>query len=110
VARFRVAADAAGAPVGCVFLKPVRADACEIKRLSVDPASRGLGLGRRLMTSALEEARRLGARCVLLDTGVYDKAAHNLYDKLGFRRIPRYPESENDAALEPYLIYMRREL
>jgi GNAT superfamily N-acetyltransferase len=30
---------------GCVFLKMIRLDACEIKRLYVKPAARGLGLG-----------------------------------------------------------------
>ncbi|WP_246162112.1 GNAT family N-acetyltransferase [Roseovarius faecimaris] len=92
---------------GCVFLKMIRPDACEIKRLFVQPSARGLGLGRRLMEAALAHAQRLGAVRVLLDTGIYDTAAQALYRKLGFREIDYYPEGENDRALQPYLVYMQ---
>ncbi|MFY0690362.1 MAG: GNAT family N-acetyltransferase [Paracoccaceae bacterium] len=92
--------------IGCVFLKMIGADACEIKRLYVTPDARGSGLGRALMESILTEAQRLGAKRVLLDTGVYDKAAQALYRKLGFREIDYYPEGENDPEMRPYLVYM----
>lgn len=105
--RLRVAEDGGGALIGCVFLKMIRADAAEVKRLYVRPEARGQGLGRRLVTGILDEAREMGAARVLLDTGVYDTAAHRLYESLGFRDIGAYPESENDPELAPFLRYMQ---
>ncbi|AXI53828.1 GNAT family N-acetyltransferase [Sulfitobacter sp. JL08] len=95
---------------GCVFLKMIRPDACEIKRLYVKPAARGLGLGRKLMESILSHASNLGAARVLLDTGVYDTAAQGLYHNLGFRQIESYPEGESDPELQPYLLFMQLDL
>ena len=108
--RLRLAREASGPLLGCVFLKMIRPDAAEVKRLYVRPEARGTGLGRRLMTGALADARDLGAASVLLDTGIYDTAAHALYRKLGFRDIEHYPEGENDPALSPYLRYMQLDL
>jgi GNAT superfamily N-acetyltransferase len=95
---------------GCVFLKMIRLDACEIKRLYVKPAARRLGLGRKLMESILSHARNLGAARVLLDTGVYDTTAQGLYRSLGFRQIECYPEGESDPKLQPYLLFMQLDL
>lgn len=102
-----LANDSSGRLVGCVFLKMIRSDACEVKRLYVKPEARGLGLGRQLMESILASATALGARSVLLDTGIYDTAAQALYRKLGFRVIDYYPEGENDSELQAYLVYMQ---
>jgi GNAT superfamily N-acetyltransferase len=105
--RLHLASDADGKLIGCVFLKMIRSDAAEVKRLYVRPEARGIGLGRELMAGVLADARSLGAGHVLLDTGIYDTAAHALYGKLGFREIDYYPEGENDPTLGPYLCYMQ---
>ena len=102
-----ISIDGGGDLQGCVFLKMIRPDACEIKRLYVKPANRGMGLGRKLMESILSHARNLGATSVLLDTGVYDTAAQSLYRNLGFREIESYPEGESDPDLQPYLLFMQ---
>jgi len=108
--RTLVAEDAAGRRLGCGFLKMIRPDAAEIKRLYVRPSARGLGLGRALTLALMEEARGLGARELLLDTGAHMGAARALYRGLGFAEIAAYPESENDPALAPFMVYMRRDL
>jgi len=108
--RLHIAVDEDGRLVGCVFLKMIRPNAAEVKRLFVRPVARGSGLGRRLMAEILSDARELGAAEVLLDTGTYDTAARALYGKLGFREIDYYPEGENDPSLAPYLCYMRLQL
>ena len=55
---------------GCVAVKrvPGRANACEMKRLWVKPAVRGLGVGRSLAEGAIAWARERQANVLLLDT------------------------------------------
>jgi putative acetyltransferase len=78
-------------PAGCYALRAIDstdyANACEIKRLCVAPAFRGLGLGRKLTEPVLEQARLSNYDGPLLD-GM--EAAWALYQDLGFEEIPPY--------------------
>ena len=82
------------AVAGCCALRPMDAadypNAGEMKRLYVRKAFRGLGLGRQLTEAILDEARRAGYSCVLLDTLDDMEAARALYEDLGFEEIPPY--------------------
>ncbi|MGI1662456.1 GNAT family N-acetyltransferase [Palleronia sp. KMU-117] len=104
--RLFLARDAGDRLVGTIFLKRIRPDAAEIKRLFVRPEARGTGLGRRLSEAAIAEARAMGMRSVLIDTSLWQTAAQALYSSMGFRDVPRYPESENDISMDPWLVYM----
>lgn len=108
--RLFLARDDAGRLVGTIFLKRIRPDAAEIKRLFVRPEARGTGLGRRLSEAAIAEARAMGMKSVLIDTSVWLTTAQALYRSMGFREIPRYPESENDISMDPWLVYMELRL
>jgi ribosomal protein S18 acetylase RimI-like enzyme len=57
---------------------------CYLAELYVVPALRGRGLGRALMSTALEVARERGADHMDLGTGEDDVAARALYESLGF--------------------------
>jgi ribosomal protein S18 acetylase RimI-like enzyme len=57
---------------------------CYLAELYVVPGRRGRGLGRALMTAAIELARRQGADRMELGTSEDDVAARGLYESLGF--------------------------
>ncbi len=83
-----------GQPAGCGAIRGLPdvdyANACEMKRLFVRRAFRGLGLGRVLGLALMEHAQQAGYSTLLLDTLDDMEAARGLYAELGFEEIPPY--------------------
>lgn len=77
-----------GAYAGCIALRERDADTAELKRLYVRPVVRGAHWGRRLTETALQRARALGYRCVVLETLPTMRRAQALYRALGFLPAP----------------------
>jgi ribosomal protein S18 acetylase RimI-like enzyme len=94
-----------GAACACVALRRIDAECCEMKRLYVQPAKRGLGIGRQLVERILDAARERGYRRMRLDTLASMKSAVALYRSFGFRDIPPYIFNPIPGAL-----YMERDL
>jgi ribosomal protein S18 acetylase RimI-like enzyme len=101
-----LARDASGAPLGCVGLRPISpGGCCEMKRLYLLPAARGLGLGKALAEAVIEAARALGYDELRLDTLPSMTAAMGLYDAMGFERTAPYYAPTPDGT-----VFMRLKL
>jgi len=94
--------------VGMAFLKPVRKDACEVKRMYVRPDQRGQRLGAKMLDQLIDEAAAMGYVRILLDSATYMPGAHALYRSRGFIDMEFYPEGETDEAFKPFMVYMER--
>ena len=58
------------------------------RMLVVEPEARGRGIGELLVSTCLDRARAAGKTRMVLSTGPEMTAAHRLYERLGFRRLP----------------------
>lgn len=76
--------------VGCVALKKINDEICEMKRLFVRPQYRSHGYGKLLAEQIIKEALVLGYQKTRLDTLNTLNQAMNLYETLGFKRIDSY--------------------
>jgi len=84
--------------VGCVGLMPSVPGEYELVKMAVDPDHQGLGTGRRLIAAAVDRARALGARRVLLETNHTLVSAVHLYETSGFRHL-----AADEHAPSPYV-------
>ncbi len=76
-------------------------DEAELANIAVTERARGEGIGRQLLTAALEAARAERVESMYLEVRESNSAARSLYESLGFspagRRRGYYQEPEEDA-------------
>jgi ribosomal protein S18 acetylase RimI-like enzyme len=75
---------------GCVALRKINPEGCEMKRLYVRPQFRRLEIGKTLAGEIIKEAKKIGYTWMRLDTVPSMKEARALYESLGFKKIPPY--------------------
>lgn len=92
-------------PAGCIGMRKLDNENCELKRLYVRPEFRGLKLGEQLVKQIISDAGAVGYSHILLDTLPFLKPAIRLYKRLGFYETACYNDSPLDTT-----IYMRLDL
>ena len=92
---------AEGAFVGCAALRRIENDTtCELKRMYLRPACRGLGIGKTIMEKSMVCARSLGYITMKLDTIGYKMPwAVKLYESYGFRETTPYNHNPHEGVL-----------
>ena len=60
----------------------------EFRMLAVDPSAQGRGVGTALLRWVLDESRRHGKAAVVCSSQPRMRAAHRVYERLGFQRAP----------------------
>lgn len=83
---------------GCVALKKLEDDVCELKRLYVRDKFRGLKIGKILLEEIVKEAKNIGYTYMRLDTLPSMKSAQGLYEKIGFYDINPYTYNPIEGA------------
>ena len=84
-------AFADGKLAGCVALRKLETQVCEMKRLFVKENARGQRIGIALIEKLIEEARAIGYEKMRLDTYPPKMGkAVRLYESYGFREIEPY--------------------
>ena len=91
--------------IGCAALRKLDEQTCELKRMFIQPAYRGLRLGEQLMEVALKTAQDLGYQFMKLDSLRRLEPAIKLYLRYGFEEIAPYNYNP-----EAYVVYFEKKL
>ncbi|HCY88725.1 MAG TPA: GNAT family N-acetyltransferase [Chitinophagaceae bacterium] len=94
-----------GLYVGCVGVRKIDRETAELKRMYLQDAYRGLGIGKLLLSESLALAAKLGYQRVRLDTLNHMTPAMELYRQAGFYEIPAYYHNP-----EPGAVYFEKTL
>ena len=79
--------------IGTVGIRRLDEINCELKALYLYSKYHGQGLGYRLLSTALDEAKRGGFEAIYLDTISTSERAIRLYKAVGFEEIEQYKET-----------------
>jgi GNAT superfamily N-acetyltransferase len=99
-----------GQLAGMGGLRLLRPEVAEVKRIYIRPEFRGQRLGELTLNRLLDDARAFGYKRVFLDTGVFMKSAHRLYEASGFSDCAAYDGVEVPAEFHSRWRFMERTL
>lgn len=74
-----------------------QAEEAELSRLVVAAAARRLGVGQALVGHCHEQASAAGWSAIALWSRRYQRAAHRLYESLGYRRVPERDRTDESG-------------
>ncbi|HEY0551657.1 MAG TPA: GNAT family N-acetyltransferase [Verrucomicrobiae bacterium] len=93
---------AGGTPACCGGIKLVGSEYGEIKRMYVRPPFRGLGFGKLMLNHLSEYARSCHITLLRLETGIHQREAIGLYERMGFYCIPPFGPYTDDPLSRCY--------
>ncbi len=100
VAFFLIRQD--GVPAGCGGIQLHGSEYAEIKRMYVRPQFRGLGFAKLMLNHLADYAQSQGVGLLRLETGIHQRAAIGLYERMGFQRIPPFAAYKEDPLSRCY--------
>jgi ribosomal protein S18 acetylase RimI-like enzyme len=102
-------AEREGKRIGCIFLVAKDATTAKLRLLLVEPETRGLGVGRTLVSECVKFGREVGYHKIVLWTQENLTAARHLYDQAGFQRMGREPHHSfgHDLVAETWELELR---
>ncbi|TPI61539.1 GNAT family N-acetyltransferase [Mesorhizobium sp. B3-1-3] len=93
--------------VGCGGIVMEGKEYSEVKRIFVSNATRGLGIGRKLIEALAEASLKEGITLMRLETGISQPEALALFAVCGFTRCGSFGDYPAD---DPYSVFMDRVL
>jgi putative acetyltransferase len=93
-------------PVGCGAIKEFEPNSVEIKRMYTLPEQRGKGIASKILAELEKWAAELTFKKCILETGIKQPEAIELYKKNGYRQISNYGQYkgiENSLCFEKIL-------
>jgi GNAT superfamily N-acetyltransferase len=94
------------APIGAVALIVMGQGSVELAKMGVRPSAQGKGVGRRLISAAVDRARAMAMKRVYIETNSILGPAIKLYHDAGFRPLANpipTPYARADVQLELFL-------
>ncbi len=85
-----------GVLAGCGGIELFGTEYGEIKRMYVRPQFRGLGLAKLMLDHLATYARERNVHLLRLETGIHQKEAIALYERMGFQRVPPFGMYKED--------------
>ena len=93
---FYVAYDERESAIACGALKHFDDNTAEIKRMYVKPEYRGRGLSKLILSELEDKARELNYNRLVLETGLKQPEAMNLYSKFGYKPLKCFGRHADD--------------
>lgn len=95
-------------PIACGALKQLSKTQAEIKSMRVDEKQRGMGLGTKMLSHIIHEAKQQQYQTLVLETGsmAFFESARQLYLKHGFVYCPPFADYKED----PHSVFMKLDL
>ncbi len=99
---FFVLEEKSGSIIGAYGLYLLDEQTCELRKMYLNKAYRGMGLGKKLLEDSLSHAKRLGFKRIVLETASVLKEAIALYKSYGFAEYT--PEHMSKRCDQAYML------